>query len=844
MPPRRRTLTPLFAILALLGFAPPDGVAGRLFTAPGYMLGPPYFTRSLSLVDLNGDGMDDLVVSLASGKGLATALSEGGGSFAPFTTTFAGRGDLVADTADLDGDGRIDFGGLGFNHFGPDSSVVLVGYGDGNGGWIDSFQVRTPGISETLTLGDLDGDGRADVIAGMKDSTVAVWRGNADRTVTYLGSYPAPGIVSSPVLADLVGSSAPDLIVSYSQDYPGVSVFEGNGDGTFGARVDRNLGGSGSLLALGALDSQPALDLVLAASGVRYASGLGGGDFAVPVSLPSGALGFGLVLADLDHDGKLDVASTHNGTGDRGIATWLGDGAGGFGARTISGRSVFVPGGLEGGDVDEDGNLDLVYPGSFAANLVLATGNGDGTYGQARSVPPVSGQINGLATGDFDGDGKLDAVGSNTFTFTLAFAKGHGDGSFDPLVVSSGMALSYFRLAAGRFDADANLDLVGISRTDPTLSFLRGRGDGTFDPPVDFPLGAAPGSAITVVDIDGNGKSDVVVPCPDANALKVLLQGPAGLAAPTTSPTPAGPFAVRYADLNADGRKDRVVTCTNQWAVQLDDGAGGYGTFETHAQTPTPGDIVLADFDGDGAPDAAVSQGTTTPFPAALVHVWRGHADGSFDSESIAKLDWFESSETDVSSSRPIVAQLFAEDFDGDGRVDLVAREGSNASVAIVARGNGDRTFGRPEAYSSGLGTSGLATGDFDGDGFVDLLASGSNGSTPITGIQVMLNRSSGVTGVPPVARPARIELAISSLAPNPSRGAFALELQAARAGTARVALYSPAGRVVFERAGIALAAGTNHVTLDAGRALAPGVYWVRVSDGTASAVRKAVLLP
>jgi hypothetical protein len=56
--------------------------------------------------------------------------------------------------------------------------------------------------------------------------------------------------------------------------------------------------------------------------------------------------------------------------------------------------------------------------------------------------------------------------------------------------------------------------------------------------------------------------------------------------------------------------------------------------------------------------------------------------------------------------------------------------------------------------------------------------------------------------------------------------------------------LYSPAGRVAYERTGIALSPGANHLALDARGALTPGVYWVRVTNGGSSAVSKAVVLP
>ncbi len=825
-------------VLALL-LLPQIASAGRLFDASGLLIGSPQFPRGATLADVNRDGMDDLIVGLSGGAGFGTALALGGGLFAPFTLALPGRGDLVVTVTDLDGDGLLDLAGAGFFHFGPDSSVVCATFGDGGGGWVDSFQVRLPAISEAIAAGDLDGDGRADLVVSLSDSNIVVYHSNANRTLTLVGEYPTPAEARNVTFGDLVGTSAVDVLVG-SSEYAGVSVFEGTGTGSLGARSDIGLGTTVSLPMLSNVDSAPGLDLVLNSPSVQFASGVPGG-FAAPMMLPMGALGFGTVVHDLNHDGKLDVVSGNIPLPSRGVVSWLGDGTGGFGPRMLSGRAVFAPGGLAGGDVDEDGNLDVVYPGSFQYSFVLCMGNGDGTFGAPDPCPAIPGRLSSLASGDFDNDGFLDAVGSNTSSNTLAFAKGHGNGTFDPLVVSGNVGIGYTRLAAGLFDGDSNLDLVAAPTNAPTFSFLRGHGDGTFDPPVNYTLPGNP-SPFTVLDLNADGRADVVVPCASADGLAVFLQGPTGLTAPAFSPTPPGPAAVRYADLNADGRPDRVVACAGQTVVQLDNGTGGYSTLESHAQSPSSNDLDLADLDEDGTLDVVMSIGPATPPPPAMIRILKGHPGGNFDSDSFASLDWYQLVPS-VVITHPSAALIVARDLDHDGHVDLLSKDVSNTGFVMCARGRGDRTFERREAYASTYGSSAIALGDFDGNGFDDVLGSGSNGSTPITSIVLLRNRSAGVASVPPHSvSAAAIHLAITALAPNPTHGKFAIDLRSSAAGTASIALCSPGGRRVFARDGIALAAGSNRVTLDAGL-LAPGVYWVRATRGDASATRKMVVL-
>ncbi len=843
-----RTLagTSLAALLLLLPAAARGATPGPMFTAPGYGLGPPYWWSSINLADVNHDGMSDLVLGLdgtPDHPSLVTALATGAGSFAPFTGAFPVHPnlDLFVRVADFDGDGNMDVGGVASNVF-VDTSEVFVAYGDGNGGWVDAFVLRTATYSTVTVAGDLTQDGRSDLVV-LADSSIELYVAGPGRTMTASGLYATPGNPRDAALGQVIGSPAVDVVVG-GPELGGVSVFPGNGDGTLGPRLDVPSLGSTNFVALAALDAGAPLDLLLArATMISSASGLGEGAYAAPSDLPSVVWSTGLLVRDLNHDGHLDVLGSHQLSPERSIRSWLGDGAGGFGPPIVSGHTTYIPEDLAAGDIDEDGNVDLAYGTAFLPFIEFTMGAGDGTFGGPSQPASVAGQIVAAAPGDFDGDGRLDGIGLNFTDKTIDFARGRGDGTFDPIVVSAPLALSYRYAVSGFFDGDTKLDVVAICNTvSNTLSFLKGRGDGTFDPPVDFALGTTPKPAV-VVDLDGDGRRDVVVPCTGANALYVFKQAPGGgLTGSIVSATPVGPTAVRYADLNADGRLDRVIACTGQVVVQLDNGLGGYATLEAHSPPNFPTDLALADLDGDGVLDLVVNDGTIvvgTPTPTPILHVFKGHAGGTFDSESLVNMNWWP--DTPLGSPPPKVSRVIAQDFDGDGRVDLLARDGQLFAL-IGARGRGDRTFGPPEAYVSPyLGTV-PALGDFNGDGRTDVFAGGGLGSTPRSSFTVLLNRA-GVTGVNPFRSPrAQVELAIRALAPNPSRGRFALTLESAAAGTARVALYAPSGRAVYARDGIALAPGPNHVTLDAGR-LSPGVYWVRATRGDASATRKVVVL-
>jgi hypothetical protein len=798
--------------------------AARLFDATAFIVPKPAFPQAATLADLDRDGLADMVTVLEAGVGVARAV--GGGEFAPDVVSFADHGTVwFVDLADVDGDGLLDLPAAYDN---ADSSGVIVLFGDGNGGWSGSFEMRMAGLQFlAIAAGDLDGDGRADLVYGMKDSSIVVFQSNDNRTISLVQTIPSNGFVSiGGVITDIVGSSAPDLVIS---SFLGPAIYEGNGDGTLGARTDVPVGARHSV-RVAQVDGVLGKDLVTERP--AWIPSTGPGTFGSEILLPaSGGFPRLAEARDFDGNGTIDVIATPFSPY-RGVVFWPGDGAGGFGPAVVMPLSGFDPTSLSLGDVDGDGRPDLAFQGAFTYEITVSRGQPGGRFGLTHLNPYVAGRLSAPVAADFDRDGHLDAVGSEIFLGRMAFAKGHGDGTFDPLAFGAVFGASYTRLVVGQFDADSLLDVVGNTSAS-TTSFLRGHGDGTFDNPVDFAL---PNTArgLVAADIDGDADLDIAIPVADANAIVTLRHGAAGLEAPVTSPTLPGPVAVVYADLSGDGLVDRVVSGATSWRVELGNGAGGYVPQAAHAQSPPPGDLALADLDEDGRLDLMVAPASNYP---ALVHVWRGQPGGVFDSESIADLDWT----LNPFANKEAVSQMVLRDFDEDGHLDVAVRSSSAASWCSVARGHGDRTFGTPEPYVA-PGGAGVVPGDFDEDGHLDLVAGSSyTPSNPKTALIFVRNRTGGVVGVPAPERGPSIALAISQLVPNPSRGAFAFTLRAPARGEARISVHAANGRVLDSRTQ-AVAPGAQRVAF--ARGLAPGVYWVRVTLGGAAAASKFVVLP
>jgi hypothetical protein len=157
-------------------------------------------------------------------------------------------------------------------------------------------------------------------------------------------------------------------------------------------------------------------DLAIATdNGASIMLGNGDGTFKSPISYAIGSSGNGIITADFNGDGNLDLALVPNNTN---VVVLLGNGDGTFQAAiatSILGAS------LAASDFNGDGKLDLAAVDLFTQDALLALGNGDGTFQASVAYLVVPGIGSALTVGDFNADGVPDwaVAGSDPGTLSV-----------------------------------------------------------------------------------------------------------------------------------------------------------------------------------------------------------------------------------------------------------------------------------------------------------------------------------------------------------------------------------------------------------------------------------------
>jgi hypothetical protein len=341
--------------------------------------------------------------------------------------------------------------------------------------------IALPGVGLAAATGDFNHDGKLDVVVA--GSYLSVFPGNGDGTfeapVNYAGSF------NSVAVGDFNNDGNLDLVVIPVSKT--VSVYLGNGDGTFQPPKSSPTTGAGTFLAVGDFNGDHKLDIAVVNNPyISILLGNGDGTFQAPIDNNSSVGAHQLVVGDFNNDHRLDVAAVGYFGGSQDLWILLGNGDGTL-QPSLTYPLTHIPGSVAAADFNHDGNLDLVI-GSYISNgVTVLLGNGDGSF-QPAVFYATTGESDNVGVQDFNGDGNVDIVVGVSLPQGLDEFLGNGDGTFrSPQFVSTPPPGAP---VIGDFNGDHRLDLVLLAGVPSGIATMLNTGVVDISPttPVVFPV--------------------------------------------------------------------------------------------------------------------------------------------------------------------------------------------------------------------------------------------------------------------------------------------------------------------------------------------------------------------
>ncbi len=350
----------------------------------------------------------------------------------------------------------------------------------------------------------------------------------------------------------------------------------------------------------------------------RIASSGPGGHLVKDSTYTTGAFPHDVVAADFNNDGKPDIAVAEEQS--KSVLVCLNNGTGKFtSARYSSSEGDFTPVRLCTGDFDKDGYVDIgvandsivSVPPTVAFGWFKNQGNGTFSWRAAGGSFP----LRDIASGDIDNDGDMDLVMARVASSQLRIRLNDGSGLFSSdLMLSTHAASPPEAVILADIDNSGWLDIISANNGDGSLSIIRNNGDGTFGSIVNIAVGDSVRD-VAAMDVDGDGDNDLVTANSGSNSITVLKNDGAGnFSAFGTVGVGQRPISLVSADIDGNGTLDilTVNSRSNDISVLLNSGTGTFTLYGTYPAGSGPMGIAAGDFDGDGDMDITTADSTGT----------------------------------------------------------------------------------------------------------------------------------------------------------------------------------------------------------------------------------------
>jgi hypothetical protein len=669
--------------------------------------------ESIEVGDVNGDGYLDILMQDSDCNGYSLMISAGDGASGRLNR---GGGGDACTMVDSDGDGAFDQ--IASVRYDDEQSWLRLADPVGAGGGMSTvteieFPLESVNSVNDIIARDLDGDGDDDLVL-LSRSTLLTFINDGDGA-GFLDPVILPlGILTVSdhfAIDDIDGDGDPEAMIAQNDE---ILVLEYQGAGAWLEGTSLFFDSNANSFQFGDLDNDGDLDLLRywGITGGQAMLNDGSGNFGAPFSLGINAPGGDwMTLIDFNSDGVLDILNSYHEL----PTVWLGLGDGSFAAQ-VSFGSIGLSGLVAGGDMDNDGDMDIVVAGgAHQGNRTIAIYENDSNSGLIRFTNAADwdirrGFFSPLSVWfDADQDGDTDTVSfvlsSDSDTFELLVATNDGSGAYSvgtpiPYDIDGFSSDSVAGALSTDLDQDGDHDLVFYGSELHTW-FNDGTGGFTSGSAVLLPSEALRARS---ADMNGDGSMDLVLQSEES--LIVFANNGAGVFTSVTYAMFEGQGSVlEVGDLDGDGDQDILTSLGNRFSwelVMLYNLVSGVvfqpDDFET-GDSPKAGALFDMDFDGD----------------LDVVLVRESGRIGSYRNEGARQFSHVVN--TNVGSNQD---DLSIYDVDGDGVSDVVSNDGDSVSV-LLSEGNG--TFCEVTSYGAALRLSGSRShiGDLNGDGFVDV---------------------------------------------------------------------------------------------------------------------------